>query len=533
MVHRTGRMAGLASGMLFTGAWTLSLMGCAGDVAIPAQRVVVISLDTLRIDHLGTYNPDVDYTPHLDALAAGGVVFQNAYAPVPLTLPSHTALFTGRSPLQTGVMANGDRVPPDVPSAAEIFRDAGFDTGAFVSLGVLNKSFGLDRGFETYDLDLGDTGRWYRTAEEVLDSAWNWVRDRGDDPFFLWVHYSDPHEPYTSKDAPTDLAVDFGGESVGEYHLSLKENLEVTVTLPPGRHDLTWRSLIGQPAKAARGLWLEVREQESLAEWLPDGHELSTEEVAIQLEYVLPLVNRTPIAQSVTVHFKGRWRHPPPAVVRREYQREVAYVDQHVGELRRRMEEAGLAEGTLWIVVSDHGEGLYRHNTLGHAAAVWEDQLRIAFFMNGPGLPAGETYTGVLARTEDVMPTLLGHLGLAAPKGLDGIDLHSCWGAEGCPRIPPRWSFGLNDRGTLTGVAGYDWPYKWMWYRGRERAFGIDTDPWEARKGTIGEDAAAEAVSLGRHAERYRQVVGEGLERRSKGVPTPEELEMLRNLGYL
>ncbi|MDX1383314.1 MAG: sulfatase [Thermoanaerobaculia bacterium] len=509
------------------------LLPACGGPDLGVDRVVVISLDTLRVDHLGAYNPDVETTPHLDAIAAEGVRFENAYAPVPLTLPSHTSLFTGRSPLQTRVMANGDQVPEDIPALAEIFRDHGFATGAFVSLGVLNDNFGLARGFDAYNLDLGDTGRWYRSADEVFEPAWAWVEEHRDDPFLLWVHYSDAHEPYASKTFPPDLAVELDGEVLGEYRLSLKENLDVAFELPPGRHTLSFRSLIPEPTRRERGLWLEVRNATEVQPWLFESEGLPAGEVPIHPALDLELLNSGADPVAVTVAFKGRWKHPPPGVVRREYALEVAYVDRYVGELRNRMAAAGLDERTLWLVVSDHGEGLYRHNALGHAAAVWEDQLRIAWFMSGPGLPAGEVYSGLPARMEDVAPTLLGHLGMKVPKGVDGIDLHGCWSGEGCPRIPPRWSFGINDKGVLTGVAGYDWPYKWMWFRGRDRVFGLDIDPWESRRGTIAHDAPADVLSLGRQAERYRQVVTEGLERRSRREPTPEEIEMLRNLGYL
>jgi arylsulfatase A-like enzyme len=169
----------------------------------PVERIVLVSIDTLRADHLGCYGAAFAHTPRLDALAAGGVRFANAISPAPLTLPSHTTLLTGLDPPEHGVRHNGVfRLTDDVPTLAEHLREAGFATAAFVAAYVLDRQFGLDRGFDRYD-DRTSQPRYgrgmltfpERPANEVVDAALEWLAS-APGRFFLWVHLYDPHAEY-------------------------------------------------------------------------------------------------------------------------------------------------------------------------------------------------------------------------------------------------------------------------------------------------------------------------------------------------
>ena len=175
---------------------------------VPRERpnVLFVTIDTLRADRLGCYGHAAAVTPALDALATRGVRFATAIAHVPLTGPSHASLLTGRTPLGHGFRDNGGYVlPPQVKTAAEDFGQAGYRTAAFVSGFPLDRRFGFDRGFETYDdhLPKGNDRRRTpyveRLADATTDAVIRWLGAppaAGASPFFLWVHYYDPHAPY-------------------------------------------------------------------------------------------------------------------------------------------------------------------------------------------------------------------------------------------------------------------------------------------------------------------------------------------------
>jgi choline-sulfatase len=179
-----------------------------GPPSAPSD-VLLITIDTLRADHLGSYGGARGTTLALDSFAQEGTRFAHVVAPAPLTLPSHASIFSGLTPLAHGVRDNaGFAVPPSVPLLAERFRAAGYATAAFVSGAPLQQAFGLARGFDHYDDRMtrgGDAARPLaveRPANETVTAVADWlsheasVRERA---LFLWVHLFDPHAPY---DAP-------------------------------------------------------------------------------------------------------------------------------------------------------------------------------------------------------------------------------------------------------------------------------------------------------------------------------------------
>lgn len=169
----------------------------------PRVNVLLITLDTTRADHLGCYGDETALTPVIDALAARGVLFEKAYAPIPLTLPSHASLLTSLYPPEHGLRTNGKhRLPDDLVTLPTLLQQRGYDTGAFVASFVLDSKFGLERGFQTYDDDLTGTApadealHRNRDGNVVVDAALNWLGGRTEKPFFCWVHLYDPHTPY-------------------------------------------------------------------------------------------------------------------------------------------------------------------------------------------------------------------------------------------------------------------------------------------------------------------------------------------------
>src|SRR5262245_26376924 len=170
-------------------------------------NVLVITVDTLRADHLGCYGYGVAHTPAIDALAREGVRCTDVATSAPITLPAHCSIMTGIYPPVHGVRDNGNfALGPEAVTLAERLAAAGYRTGAFVSAAVLARRYGLDQGFATYDDDLWSEDEpalfmirdrpANRTADRVLAWLEDWRTHERDRPFFLWMHLFDPHQPY-------------------------------------------------------------------------------------------------------------------------------------------------------------------------------------------------------------------------------------------------------------------------------------------------------------------------------------------------
>jgi arylsulfatase A-like enzyme len=182
-------------------------------------NLVLVTVDTLRADHTTPYGYGRDTTPVLARLAREGVVVDQAYAPMATTGPSHAALLTSRYPIALGYLRNGQRLDEGLTTLAERLHAAGYRTSAAVSSFVLDKRLGFAQGFGTYECTFekqratATMERWEglavpagfdRRADETTDIALAWLARRGKDrPFFLWVHYFDPHQPYAPP-APYD-----------------------------------------------------------------------------------------------------------------------------------------------------------------------------------------------------------------------------------------------------------------------------------------------------------------------------------------
>lgn len=183
----------------------LVVSGTGSETGSRNFNVLLITLDTTRADHLSCYNPRGVQTPHLDSLAARGVRFTHATAQVPLTLPSHACIMTGAYPPVNGLRDMGGFVLAKThPTIASLALSAGFSTAAFVGSRAVSKRTGMANGFATFDDDMGgqsEEGKLpglfaERRAAEVTDRTLEWLKRNGQEKFFVWVHYYDPHAPY-------------------------------------------------------------------------------------------------------------------------------------------------------------------------------------------------------------------------------------------------------------------------------------------------------------------------------------------------
>jgi arylsulfatase A-like enzyme/Tfp pilus assembly protein PilF len=202
-------------------------------------NVVVITIDTLRADHLGCYGYKEIRTPNIDSLANDGVRFERAFTPVPITLPAHTVIFTGTYPTLNGMHDfSGNRLGPEPPTLAGILKERGFATGAVVASAVLDSRFGLNRGFDFYydhfefnRLQEANLDEMERPGNVVADEALNWLAQNYQKRFFLWMHLYDPHYPYQPpapyndeyRSHPYDGEIAFADAQVGRILRFLKQ----------------------------------------------------------------------------------------------------------------------------------------------------------------------------------------------------------------------------------------------------------------------------------------------------------------------
>ena len=210
------------------------LSSCSGEESLSSaskpKNLLLVSFDTTRADHLGCYGYEEAHTPILDSLAEHGVLFENCFAPAPITLPSHASLLTGLRPPTHGARNNATHpLPKDIPTLAERFQREGFRTGAVVSALVLDSRYGLSRGFDLYDDNLSsadlveDFMIRETTASDTTSRAIEALKQLGEGPWMLWVHYFDPHAEYIPPEEylklcpgrPYDAEISFADDQLG------------------------------------------------------------------------------------------------------------------------------------------------------------------------------------------------------------------------------------------------------------------------------------------------------------------------------
>ena len=321
----------LRSGAAAMGIAVLLGGGCSGLSGGPDPvrplNVVVVTLDTLSARHLSQYGNDRIETPAFGRVADEGVLFEQATATVPLTLPSHTSMFTGTYPMFHGVRDNGGYyVPEDAETLAEVLRDAGYRTGGFVAAFVVDSRWGLDQGFERYydDFNFREFERIsldsvQRPGDEVMDAALAWMDEVKEERFFSWIHLYDPHWPY---EAPEP-----------------------------------WASRVSGYSEAG-------------------------------------------------------------------YDAEVLFTDSLVGRLLDWLDESALADDTLLVLIGDHGESLGRHREGAHGFFVYDASMQVPFLLRAPYRQIGRGLRiPAQVRGIDLMPTVLGLVGVPVPEPVQGVSL--------------------------------------------------------------------------------------------------------------
>lgn len=355
----------------------LGYVGCGGSAPTP-RTLIVISVDTLRADHLGCYGSERAATPCIDGFARESIRFEQLTAAAPTTLASHLSLMTGTHGLHHGISRNAYIVHPDNVTLAEICGEAGFRTAGVVSSFALSALTDFNQGFEYFDEDFDDRVRPtdpmpnHRRAASTTDAALSAVDEyEGDEDLFLFVHYFDPHHPYDPP-APFD------------------ERLEgVAAELEGGKEDM-------DRAVEERQL-AHLGEAPGLTRVLTHG-----------------------LPRKLVIEADGVPRGIDEALASR-YAREVEYLDQEIGRLLEGLEEAGRYEDALIVITADHGETFWEHaDAWNHGLCVYDTTMHVPFLLRRPGGEgAGRSVPNPFSQI-DVLPTLLAELGLETPDCVRG-----------------------------------------------------------------------------------------------------------------
>jgi arylsulfatase A-like enzyme/Flp pilus assembly protein TadD len=419
---------------LVLAAWILLTFAACGR-GPERLNLLLISLDTARPDHLGCYGYEGISTPHLDRMAADGVLFTDALTSAPITLPSHASVLTGLYPLSHGVRENEIYVlAGEFTTLAEILQAEGYATGAFIGSFVLDSSFGLDQGFETYDDDV--TGGMPADpfdppeidAAEVNESAVPWLEEV-EEPFFAFVHYYDPHAPYE----------------------------------PPPPYDSLYA---GRP-----------------------------------------------------------------------YDGEIAFTDRAVGEVLGVLENRGLLDRTLVVIISDHGEGLGQHDELYHGILIYDTTIKCVLIVKPPSATGSADAQANVPRVEatveliDVMPTVLDMLEIASPVETEGRSLRPlmqggslppkvCYLETMLPYLAFRWS-------PLRGVRFGEWKYI---SAPDEELYNVERDPGELRNLVSAEHTRLEDLRTA--LTGFIRAEGGGPQAPEAAL-NQEDARKLRSLGYV
>ncbi len=412
-------------------------------------NVLLISIDTLRADHLSLYGYRHPTSPAIDAWAQEqGVTFERTVAPSPWTLPSHVSIFTGLDALTHGVNYLSTSMSPDLPNLTGLLHDAGYHTAAITGGGFVNPGYGIERDFDRFRWwpgRAGDAGEIEAHAERALE----WLEELSDRPFFLFFHTYEVHSPYLRRE-PHFTA--FGGrrQDLGTGELSVSAKL----------------------APEAEGF----KHQQRL---------FRGEKPATSIE---------------------------PAPLTALYDAGVAHADAVVGRLLERLARLGLADDTIVVLTSDHGESLGERGRVGHGN-LYDDNLLVPLVISYPRRLAARRVERQV-RLIDLMPTVLDLAGVETPPGLDGESLLAlATGGDLGGEAPPAWSysgwtnFGLAvRRDNALKYIFNDAP--WPAVCADDELYELDRDPAELEdRAEVSEHAAA----LRRQLEGYLKRSASGL----------------------
>lgn len=343
----------------------------------PPRLVILVSIDTLRADHLGSYGYERFTSPMLDLLAAEGTLFEDASSAAPWTLPSHATMLTGLYPLTHQVVALATALDPEVATLPSMLAESGYRTAAVVSSDWLRRErHGVTKDFDDYLYV--DTKPWRKSPNTwITDQAIQWIEAAGDQKLFVMLHYFDVHGDYTSEPEYESMFVaPYEGPADGTSWQLLKSSLEPEF-IEKCRTDFDKVTCtFGEQKGKVIGEDFE------------------------RIEF-----GEADIAHLVDLYDAG-----------------IRQMDAEFGRFLAYLRKQGLLDDALLIVTSDHGEGFYEHERLDHFLSTHQEVLRVPLIMRGPRVPAGLRIQAPVSLV-DLVPTVLELADMPAPPGLEGLSL--------------------------------------------------------------------------------------------------------------
>jgi arylsulfatase A-like enzyme len=412
--------AAAAAGLLLLAV----LLSCGGGDK--PLNVIVVGIDTLRPDHLTCYGYERATSPNIDELAASGVLFENTISQAPWTAPAFATVFTSLYPSQHGSMGVRSKVRSSVPTLATMLKEYGYATGAIINAPALKPEFGLSRGFDFYDMTPLDG----RIGDGTTRDALEWIDEHSGGPFFIFVHYFDPHIPY----AP-----------------------------PPGYDDLF------NPGYEGR-----IKNPFDL-----EGFSLA----------------RPRLFEELKVLTADDW-----AEVIDLYDGEIVYVDSAFGDLVRGVEERGLRDNTVIIMLSDHGEEFFEHGAFEHGHSLYDELIRVPLVVSMPGRVSEGIRVRNQVRLLDVTPTVFDLIGLPPQPHFEGVSLVPYLTGQGSVEaaadklLPPHIAFSEAIRLGTEKKAVTARPHKFIYdiVSAQKEFYNLDADPGETHD--VGDEAGSSAL---------------------------------------
>lgn len=406
--------------------------GCGFNSGDTPRRIFLVTLDTTRADFINYRLTDNTLTPHFAQLASEGQYFENAYAPTPITLPSHASIFYSMPPHRLKIYNNGQVQKVPRPTVTQLLKGKGFQTGAVISLGVLKSDFGLAKGFQHY-VENFKPYMWIKKAGDVnrdmtaLIKKMEAAEKEDDTKSFYWLHYSDPHEPYFPPCEDGDFSVSLEGKTLFTCRSTEQAAVNLELQLQPGPNKLVLNTTVPTVLKdyAVVPEYIKYRELTLTppkggvtivppTNWSKKPGAEGTDYYSDDLRSELTLHNNTP--KPVTARLRFHYgMHVNDAARKRFYKEEIKYMDRMFGEFIAFLKKEGLYEGSAFIIIGDHGEGLgeYRDH-FGHIHFLNKVYSRVPFLAAGAGIPkVGKREA--LVSTLNIAPTILDLAGIDKP----------------------------------------------------------------------------------------------------------------------
>jgi hypothetical protein len=506
------------------------------------ETIFLITLDTTRADAIDYATKGNTSTPNLAALAAAGLRFPNAYSVIPITLPSHAAMFYSLPPHVFKIYNNGQQRDIPFPTLAEIMKKKGYATGAVISLSVLKHDFGLARGFDHY-LENFEPGLWYRTADEVNRDVFSLVERLKGGKSFIWIHYSDPHEPYCPPGPQERFSVSLGETLLHSSPSIEAQVLRLPLTLQPGENTIHLRTEIPAFLKKSRDFIavnyadLEITPRDPQ---IPLAVTYSPDLVQRSERYGRVTFNTSESASFLSIENKGttscradlafKFMMKTTDEARRTgYAKEVRYLDAQIGRLLARLKKEGIYEKSTFLVMGDHGEGLGEYKShFGHIHYLNKIYTHVPFFISGRNIRGGEVRADLVSNYS-VAPTILALAGIKRPKHMVGT-VALAPGDEGKLFLET-----YSPEAYFDAFSVIDFPWQIIFYPGRPQDSLEFIDLARDRFGIINRLAGADPS--GRRSEMTNSVLKISriitANKRKQASLNQKTMDTLKSLGYL